>query len=190
MTQYCTWTVMSYQTTSIFEWIFSKKKEKFVYKEAKTNLDNYHKHNITTSEKSEKIIENFISIKKSGLSLFERSKEKKSELATFIEKHLPIMDLKENWNGEGAKAIQKSIFESALTILKEVFEISDTATLGLWPNYDGSLDISWRNEFQDVLITIFPDNKKLYVIYDNVENFHINGVYDSEVFRSKILPSY
>jgi hypothetical protein len=110
-----------------------------------------------------------------------------------IEKSKYILDLKENWDDEGALGYdfevwkRAALFISKLStkIFKSYGQIIKAPKIYHGPN--GSIDIYWENESFNLLINI--PKIGLGTFYgDNYKNNKSEGVFDPEIINTNIFP--
>ncbi|OFW10423.1 MAG: hypothetical protein A3G20_03005 [Acidobacteria bacterium RIFCSPLOWO2_12_FULL_59_11] len=93
------------------------------------------------------------------------------EAEQVIESSRAVLELEEDWDGEGASAITEETWQRAVTFLRR-------NALGLWekkgvrvespsivPLNDGSLDIHWKVARKELLVNIPPDPGKRATYY-------------------------
>jgi len=82
-----------------------------------------------------------------------------------------ILELEENWDDEGAKKVQESIFIEAVKFLLNysnfIYKNFDIiiSTPEINPCIDGSIDLSFRNQNARLLINIQEENEKLNAVF-------------------------
>ncbi len=101
-----------------------------------------------------------------------------------------ILELKDDWDGEGAAAYSKDTLERAVAFLSKHVQ-------GLWdsfnvcapipvigPGPDGSIDLSWKQKAWELLVNIPADRNAMAVFYgDNYGTQKIRGSIDPRNFN-------
>lgn len=110
-----------------------------------------------------------------------------------IEKSKYMLDLKENWDDEGAIGYDPDVWKKAVLfisklstkIFKSYGQIIKTPKIYHGPN--GSIDIYWENESFNLLINI--PKVGLGTFYgDNYKSNKSEGVFDPEIINTNIFP--
>lgn len=99
-----------------------------------------------------------------------------------IEKLMSFLKLEENWDGSGAKAFDYETVVNAASflfthesMLMTKFKFPLSAPIP-GPCHDGSIDLHWSNEKDELLINIKPNPNMVCEFYgDDKKDFKING---------------
>jgi len=110
-----------------------------------------------------------------------------------IEKSKYILDLKENWDDEGAVGYDFDVWRKAVLFVSKL-------STKIYKSYDqiikppkiyhgpkGSIDIYWENESFNLLINI-PKTGLGTFYGDNYKNNKSEGVFDPEIINTNIFP--
>lgn len=117
------------------------------------------------------------------------TKESESEeLRAEIERARGILELPEDWDGEGSPSYLAATFDRAVGFLKTHSEYLMTnfdleipvPRIGAGP--DGSIDLHWKRTSWELLVNIPADSSKMASFYgDNYGVQQIKGSVDSEI---------
>lgn len=109
------------------------------------------------------------------------------ELDTVLEDSRRILDLREDWDDDGASAIAERTWERATGFLKRQAERlwSEASRLlpvpGILPVPNGSIDLHWETDEYELLINIPNDPNKPASFYgDNYGEIQIRGTLDPD----------
>jgi hypothetical protein len=116
-----------------------------------------------------------------------------SSIFEAIEKSKYILELPENWDGEGAPSFDFDVWKKSVLfisklsvkIFKNFGQIVKTPKIYHGPN--GSLDIYWENESFNLLINI-PKTGVATFYGDNYQNNKIEGSFEPANISLNILP--
>lgn len=99
---------------------------------------------------------------------------------SIILSRLHILNLKNNWDGEGGKRYKEATFNQAVTFIRTVFrriwrEYKIFLSLpAILPGDDGSIDVHWKDSKFELLITFPNDPSERVAVYgDNYDDTDI-----------------
>jgi len=112
-----------------------------------------------------------------------------------IEKSKYILDLKDNWDDEGAKAYLEDTWIKAIRFIVNYAELilANTGKSIIAPDIyhgpDGSIDLLWKHLSFNLLINIPKDNMLLGTFYgDDYSSQKIEGSFNPELVKASLFP--
>lgn len=70
-----------------------------------------------------------------------------------------LLELPENWNGYGARAVDPRVVPTVLNLLVEILATGDPPFPDLIPTVDGGVQMEWHTEALDFEIEVSPTNE-------------------------------
>lgn len=110
------------------------------------------------------------------------------QLESEIERSRWILNLPENWDGEGAAAYTKWTWQRAIVFLKQQAEHvrecgSELDIPKILPGPEGSIDLHWDKQDYELLINIPSDPQRRATFYgDDRISLQIKGTLDTSTF--------
>lgn len=104
-----------------------------------------------------------------------------------IDRSKSILDLKEDWDGEGALAYSNEVWERAVRFVRR-YALKSYERFGsivnaprILPGPNGSIDVHWKEKNFELLVNIPTDPKELASFYgDDYSAARIKGTFDPE----------
>lgn len=105
-----------------------------------------------------------------------------------------ILDLKDNFDGEGSVGYSKETWEMAIKFLKNtarwiwnkrgvVMEVPRIS-----PGPSGSIDLHWKTATKELLVNIPSDRKEMASFYgDDYGKLHVKGTLDPSTYNAGLL---
>lgn len=115
------------------------------------------------------------------------------QLDEAIEESRQILELRDNWDGEGGEAYLESTWQRAVDILYRFHEwtsrVGKTARVPvIGPGPNGSIDLHWKSEQIELLLNVPKDTDALGEFYgDDYGKFSIKGTFDTEEIVEPLL---
>ena len=100
-----------------------------------------------------------------------------------------LSSLKNNWNDEGAKKIhQKTITKMVNLIVGSSIYVNDSIPVpSIGPCGDGSIDIHWKNEEDELELLINIPEEGQATFYGDNKTFEYQGAFDVETIEYERL---
>jgi len=116
------------------------------------------------------------------------------EIVNLLVKSQKILDLEDNWDGNGSQKISLESWRSTAYFLigysKKIFKdygyIIDIPKI--YPSIDGSIDIAWEKESYGFMINIDASGEIANYYVDNKADQMAQGVFNPKNFDTHILP--
>ena len=105
-----------------------------------------------------------------------------------IDESKSILDLKEDWDGEGALPYSREVWERAIQFVRR-YALKSHERFGaivsaprILPGPNGSIDVHWKEEKFELLVNI-PADPKIYASFygDDYSAARIKGTFDPEL---------
>jgi len=116
------------------------------------------------------------------------------EIEEAVAKSRSILDMGENWDGEGAtgyseetwKRATQFLLRHATYILKELGTVIDIPVIG--PGPDGSIDLHWKTDRFEMLLNFPKDvNERANFYGDDFGSIYIKGTLDPAAYHHGLL---
>jgi hypothetical protein len=120
--------------------------------------------------------------------------EEPDDLKAEIEQAREMLELADNWDGEGSQTYSKDTFDRAVAFLTmhsdqllKLYHIHLPAPK-IGPGPDGSVDLHWKRRSWELLVNIPADAKEMAVFYgDNYGAQKIKGSVEPRIFSLELF---